>query len=199
MKRRTFLKNSSAAGLVALITPTGIIRRSSQMPDAGSLATNFLTPPASARPQTWWHWMNGNVTADGITRDLEAMQQIGLGGFQNFDAGTGIPKGPVQYLSPEWLKLKEHTIKEAERLGLEFTMHNCPGWSSSGGPWITPELAMQQVTWSEAYVDGGKTVTLTLPKPLTRLGYYRDVQVLAFPSLPGEVSLPKLIRQVNGQ
>jgi hypothetical protein len=197
MKRRTFLKNSSAAGLVALITPTGIIRRSSQMPDAGSLATNFLTPPASARPQTWWHWMNGNVTADGITRDLEAMQQIGLGGFQNFDAGTGIPKGPVQYLSPEWLKLKEHTIKEAERLGLEFTMHNCPGWSSSGGPWITPELAMQQVTWSEAYVDGGKTVTLTLPKPLTRLGYYRDVQVLAFPSLPGEVSLPKLIRQVT--
>ncbi|QIP12638.1 glycosyl hydrolase family 43 [Spirosoma aureum] len=197
MKRRTFLKNSSAAGLVALITPTGIIRRSSQATDAGSLATNFLTPPASARPQTWWHWMNGNVTADGITRDLEAMQQIGLGGFQNFDAGTGIPKGPVQYLSPEWLKLKEHTIKEAERLGLEFTMHNCPGWSSSGGPWITPELAMQQVTWSEAYVDGGKTVALTLPKPLTRLGYYRDVQVLAFPSLPGEVSLSKLIRQVT--
>ncbi len=205
MKRRSFLKNSSTAGLVAIITPSGIINVSERQAvldssTAKSFVETFQNPPTSARAQVWWHWMNGNVTADGITRDLEAMKQIGLGGFQNFDAGTGIPKGPVVYLSPEWLKLKEHAIKEADRLGLEFTMHNCPGWSSSGGPWITPELAMQQVTWSESYVEGGQAVTLTLLRPMSKLDYYRDVSVIAFPSLPGEISLTSLISKatVNG-
>ena len=197
MKRRTFLKNSSAAGLVALITPSGIIQTGKRQAAAESFADAFVNPPMSARAQCWWHWMNGNVTADGITRDLEAMQQIGLGGFQNFDAGTGIPKGPVVYLSPEWLQLKKHAITEAARLGLEFTMHNCPGWSSSGGPWITPELAMQEMTWSEAYATGGNPVAIPLPKPLTRLGHYREVAVLAFPSLPGEAALPTVVAKIK--
>lgn len=197
MQRRTFIKNSAATGLVAWITPTGIVHRSEPGTKADLLEDTFLNPPATARAQTWWHWMNGNVTADGITRDLEAMKQIGLGGFQNFDAGTLIPKGPIVYLSPEWLKLKEHAINEAQRLGLEFTMHNCPGWSSSGGPWITPELAMQQVTWSEAYVTGGQPLTITLPQPVSKLAYYRDVAVVAFPSLPGERALPDLVSKVT--
>jgi hypothetical protein len=68
-------------------------------------------------------------------------------------------------------------------------MHNCPGWSASGGPWITPELAMQQITWSELYVSGSKQINTTLPKPVNRLNYYRDLVVLAFPSLTGEVAL----------
>lgn len=197
MQRRDFLKHTSAAGVVALITPSGIIHRSDAPLPTGTLAENFGKPPASARAHTWWHWMNGNVTADGITRDLEAMQAIGLGGFQNFDAGTGIPKGPVVYLSPEWLRLKEHTIKEAGRLGLEFTMHNCPGWSSSGGPWITPDRAMQQLTWSETYLMGGQSVVVSLPQPFSQLYYYRDVRVLAFPSLPGERPLQPLLKQIT--
>ncbi|MBN8826015.1 MULTISPECIES: glycosyl hydrolase [unclassified Spirosoma] len=202
MKRRTFLKNSSTAGLAALVTPAGIIefKRKSTILDtkaAESFVDAFVNPPMSARAQVWWHWMNGNVTADGITRDLEAMQQIGLGGFQNFDAGTGIPKGPVVYLSPEWLSLKQHAMKEADRLGLEFTMHNCPGWSSSGGPWITPELAMQEVTWSEAYLAGGQPVTISLPRPPAKLNYYRDVAVLAYPSLSGEASLAALVTKIT--
>ncbi|GAB4034870.1 glycosyl hydrolase [Spirosoma gilvum] len=202
MKRRTFLKNTSTAGLAALVTPVGIIeinRKPTTLDTkaAESFADAFVNPPMSARAQVWWHWMNGNVTADGITRDLEAMQQIGLGGFQNFDAGTGIPKGPVVYLSPEWLSLKQHAMKEADRLGLEFTMHNCPGWSSSGGPWITPELAMQEVTWSEAYITGGQAVTVSLPQPPTKLNYYRDVVVLAYPSLPGEAALSTLVNKIT--
>ncbi|GAB3954252.1 hypothetical protein GCM10028805_39370 [Spirosoma harenae] len=202
MKRRTFLTTSAKTGFVAFITPSGIVEiaenKVAVAPKAvDSLVAAFVNPPMSARAQCWWHWMNGNVTADGITRDLEAMKQIGLGGFQNFDAGTGIPKGPVVYLSPEWLKLKQHTIKEAERLGLEFTMHNCPGWSSSGGPWITPELAMQEVTWSEAYVAGGQSVTVNVPQPLSRLNYYRDIAVLAYPSLPGETALSSSVDKIT--
>lgn len=197
MERRQFLKRGSAAGLVALVTPAGIVQLSHRVAQSDSLTDSFLNPPHSARPQTWWHWMNGNVSREGITLDLEAMQEIGLGGFQNFDAGTGIPKGPLQYLSPEWLALKEHTIREAERLGLEFTMHNCPGWSSSGGPWITPERSMQVVTWSETYVKDGQPVRLKLPHPPSRLEHYRDVAVLAFPSLTGEVSLTDIVSKVT--
>lgn len=197
MQRRQFLKSSSLAGVAALITPAGVVQFGNRTAAAQTLVDSFKNPPHSAKPQTWWHWMNGNVTREGITLDLEAMHDIGLGGFQNFDAGTGIPKGPVQYLSPEWLALKEHTIKEAQRLGLEFTMHNCPGWSSSGGPWITPELGMQEVTWSESFVTGAKTVRLKLPKPTTKLNHYRDIAVLAFPSLRGEVVLTDVVSEAS--
>jgi hypothetical protein len=72
-------------------------------------------------------------------------------------------------------------------------MHNCPGWSASGGPWITPELAMQEVTWSETYISGGKQINIDLPKPANRLNYYRDIAVIAFPSLEGE----DLLQTVN--
>lgn len=169
-----------------VITPWGIIQSKANVQQADSLETAFMTPPQSAKPHTWWHWMNGNVTKEGITLDLEAMARVGIGGFQNFDAGTGIPKGPIVYLSPEWLELKKHAIAEAQRLGLEFTMHNCPGWSSSGGPWITPELAMQEVKFSEITVDGGKQLTLKLERPTTKLDYYKDICVLAFPAVNGK-------------
>ena len=154
-----------------------------------ALEDDFKEPPSSAYPQVYWFWMNGNVTQEGITLDLEAMKQVGIGGVFNFDVGTGIPKGPIEYLSKEWLELKKHAIREAGRLGIEFTMHNCPGWSSSGGPWITPELSMQQITWSETYISGGKAVTLVLPQPAQRFNVYRDVAVIAFPSMKGEEQL----------
>ncbi len=196
MQRRSFIKKAGTAGLLTLITPTGIIQAFGKSAD-DTLEKLFKHPPTSARPYTWWHWMNGNVTKEGITLDLEAMKEIGLGGFQNFDAGTGIPKGPVVYLSPEWLKLKEHAIKEADRLGLEFGMHNCPGWSSSGGPWITPALGMQQLTWSEMRVPGGNSVNVKLPQPPARLEHYRDIVVLAFPSLQGELPMPEVVKQIT--
>ncbi|HZX75056.1 MAG TPA: glycosyl hydrolase, partial [Cyclobacteriaceae bacterium] len=196
MKRRSFLKKTAAAGALTLITPWGITE-SLAHPYTPAIADDFMTPPMSSWPQTWWHWMNGNVTKEGITLDLEAMKRVGVGGFQNFDAGTLIPKGPIVYLSPEWIELKKHTIKEAERLGLEFTMHNCPGWSSSGGPWITPELNMQQITHSELYVTGGKQVSVSLPKPFSRLNFYKDAFVFAFPSLQGERSLQTLTTSIT--
>lgn len=186
MKRRDFIKTTGAIGAAAVITPFGIIQQSRIPQQINSLQSDFMNPPASAKPHTWWHWMNGNVTKEGITLDLESMARVGIGGFQNFDAGTGIPKGPIIYLSPEWLELKKHAIAEAQRLGLEFTMHNCPGWSSSGGPWITPELAMQQITTSEITVEGPKVIDVTFPKPDTKLDYYKDICVLAFPTVSNE-------------
>jgi len=184
MKRRTFIQ-SFAAGAVTLISfkpQTGLCAES-----ADALETAFRQPPAGAHAKTWWHWMNGNVTAEGITLDIEAMKRAGIRGFQIFQVGTGIPKGPVDYSSSEHTRLLQHAAREAERLGMEFDIMNCPGWSSSGGPWITPEYSMKQFTWSETLVrGGGQRVVATLRQPLTKLGYYRDAFVLAFPALEGE-------------
>ncbi|MCX8170400.1 MAG: glycosyl hydrolase [Candidatus Bathyarchaeota archaeon] len=151
-----------------------------------SLSDGFKRPPKGAGVKTWWHWMNGNISDVGVSLDLEAMSRVGVIGFQMFQVGTGIPKGPVDYGSDEHLCLLLHAVKEAERLGLEFVMHNCPGWSSSGGPWITPAHSMKMLVWSETYVTGGKRVEVLLPRPYANLDYYNDVCVLAFPSLPGE-------------
>jgi len=185
MKRRTFIKRTGAAGLITVIERSSI-RELINHETSSILEENFKQPPASSFPQAFWFWMNGNVTKEGITLDLEAMKQVGIGGLINFDVGTGIPKGPIKYLSEEWLQLKKHAINECDRLGLEFIMHNCPGWSASGGPWITPELAMQEITWSETYVKGGSQIQINLAKPANRLNYYRDIAVIAFPSLEGE-------------
>ena len=193
MSRRDFLKGTVAAGVVACAPPLGA-RAAGSLTD---LERSFLEPSESARPWVLWHWMNGHVTKEGITLDLEAMRRVGLGGVINFDAGTGIPKGPVQYLGPEWFALKEHAIREAARLGLEFVMHNCPGWSSSGGPWITPERGMQQLTWSETRVEGGGTVEVALPLPFRKLGHYREVAAIAYPSRRGEAALPTLLRSAS--
>ena len=195
MRRREFLQWSAATGVVVLARPA----RLEAAPGAAvaDLAALFAEPPDTAKPWALWFWMNGHVTREGITLDLEAMKRAGLAGFINFDAGTGIPKGPVEYLGSEWFDLKQHAVREAERLGLEFGMHNCPGWSSSGGPWITPELAMQQLTWSEEHVEGGRLVELALPTPFHKLGHYRDVAVLAWPSLRGEGSLRTLLKAAS--
>lgn len=151
------------------------------------LADGFRHPPPDARPQTWWHWMNGNITKEGITADLEAMQRIGVGGAQIFNAAQGEPPGPVKVFSPEWFALVKHAVSEADRLGLTITMHNCAGWSESGGPWVTPPQAMQRVVWSELRVHGPQTLSMPLPAPtLVVANYCGDIAVLAFPATADE-------------
>lgn len=145
------------------------------------LAAGFKNPPATARPLTWWHWMNGNVTQAGIAADLQAMKQIGLGGATIVNADCGIPPGPVAFMSPEWQADFKFAVSEAHRLGLELGLENCAGWSSSGGPWNTVTNAMQRVTTSETRVSGPAHFDAVLPQPPTTLGFYRDVAVLAFP------------------
>jgi hypothetical protein len=145
------------------------------------LETGFLSPPDSAKPHTWWHWLNGNSSKEGITADLEAMKRAGLGGAQIFNVDCGIPDGPVPVMSDTWREHMKHAINEAARLGLEICVHNCPGWSSSGGPWVKPEHAMQMLTWSEQVVNGPQRLQVTLQQPAARHGYYRDIAVFAIP------------------
>lgn len=153
---------------------------------SASLEEGFLNPPRDARPHTWWHWMNGNVTREGITADLEAMAEIGLGGAQIFDAGCEIPPGPVAYNTPAWFDTIRHAASEARRLGLELCLPNCSGWSSSGGPWNPPENAMKVLDWTETKVSGPSTFAGRLPQPPNKHGFYADIAVLAVPTPPAE-------------
>jgi len=155
---------------------------------ADELDKNFVTPPPSARPHTWWHWMNGNVTKEGITADLEAMARVGIGGAQIVTVACEIPPGPVKFNSPEWREMVKFAVQEADRLGLELCVANAAGWSSSGGPWNTPEHAMQFVVTSEKRVQGPVRFDGELPKPKTpnKVDFYRDIAVLAFRTPSGE-------------
>ena len=156
-----------------------------------SLDAGFKNPPPAAKARTWWHWINGNITREGITADLEAMKAVGIQEVQLFNVSLNDPLGPAEYLSPQWLELFEFSASEAKRLGLELGFHNGPGWSSSGGPWMTPEHSMQTVVYSEVIHEGGKPFKAKLPKPDIRLDYYRDIAVLAFPK-------PKIDRRIDG-
>ncbi len=182
MKRRLA---GVALGALALGGAGAVAQDRPAMPDAET----FRTPPAETRPDTLYFWMNGNVTREGLDADLQAIRDVGLDGVMVFDGSNDIPKGPVDYLSPQWLDLMTHMIGKADTLGLKVGMHNAPGWSSSGGPWITPALSMQQIVWTETTVDGGRTVTQALPRPYAKHDFYRDAAVIAFPASAGDESV----------
>ncbi|MGB5942925.1 MAG: glycosyl hydrolase [Leeuwenhoekiella sp.] len=154
---------------------------------AQDLKSLFQNPPPEARPRTWMHVMSGNMSKVGMTKDLEAMADAGLGGIILFNVTVGTPKkGETIFNSPDHIDKIAHTAAECERLGLSFGVHNCDGWTSSGGPWITPEHSMKQIVHREVVVDGGN-VNIKLPEPTRRGDYYEDVAVLAYPSLPSEI------------
>jgi len=92
------------------------------------LESDFYNPPAWARPYVWWHWMSGNITCKGITADLEAMAESGIGGAWIFNTGAShgceIPPGPIDYMSDQWLDMVKFAASEAERLDLTLGMKN---------------------------------------------------------------------------
>ena len=157
--------------------------------DPTFLENGFKNPPKEAKPYTWWHWSNGNVTKRGITADLEAMAAAGIGGAYLFNVNMGFPDGPARFLQPEWLSMIEHTVKESDRLGLEFGVHNCDGYTQAGGPWIKPETSMKILTWSTITLTGGKKEKIVIKKPFHKQNYYRDIALVAFPEVEGS-SLP---------
>ena len=131
---------------------------------APSLEAGFRNPPPAARPHTWYHMMNGNVTKAGITRDFEELAKAGVGGVQMFDAGCAVPPGDVAFNSPAWFGVLRHAASEARRLGLEVCVPNCSGWSSSGGPWNPPSNGMKRVTFRLASASGPGRISLRLPR-----------------------------------
>lgn len=159
---------------------------------AQSLEAGFATPPVSARPLGWWHWINGNVTKEGIAADLEAAAKTGMGGVQLFDVEIYLPSGPVRYGTDRWHEHVRFAMQKAAELGLEFHVMNTPGWSASGGPWVTPERSMKRLVWTETPVTGGAAFDRLLPLPdlkpiysgrgVPKETFYREIAVLAVPA-----------------
>ena len=153
-----------------------------------SLEADFRIPPSESKPIMIWQWMDGLVTKEGITADLEAYKEAGIGGVQNFQIG-----GKLQCLvgdttnaigTQNWKELMKFAISECKRLGLSFGTHNCPGWSSSAYPTMKPEYSMQKLVWTDTIVSGGRKLALNLPQPQVdpQWNYYRDIAVFATPA-----------------
>lgn len=153
------------------------------------LEAAFDSPPADARSWVFWYWMHGAVSPEGITADLEAMRNAGLGGAYLMPIyGPQTPPAyepPATQLSPRFWRMIRHAAREADRLGLQLGMHLCDGFATAGGPWVTPELSMQKVVWSEATLSGGQPVDIDLPQPGSYEGFYRDIATLALPCPAG--------------
>lgn len=177
MKSRTFLY------WVIGVTILFFFRADGASEDA--LVAGFADPPNSARVRAYWWWLNGNVTKAAITRDLEGMKAKGFGGAVLFDAGgseqegnDSAPNGPC-FFSPEWRELYKHTLREADRLGLEISLNIQSGWNL-GGPMVQPEQASKLATWSQLQMTGPAVFDQVLPRPKQKLNFYRDVAVLAY-------------------
>ena len=151
-----------------------------------TLYEHFLNPEKSYRPRTWWHWMNGNITADGVRKDLEWMDRAGLAGFHLFDAGLETPQvvdRRLIYMTPEWKGVFHEAMDIADSLDMEVTIASSPGWSITGGPWVSEEDAEKKLVWRECILQGGRTYKELLPEPYTQAGPYQDL--FAFPKDPG--------------
>ncbi|WP_321373082.1 glycosyl hydrolase [uncultured Draconibacterium sp.] len=164
--------------VLVLISLLAIQCQKEEVQLTADLEEGFISPPNEAQPRVWWHWMNGNITKDGIQKDLEWLHKIGVGGFQNFDAGLTTPKivdKRLVYMTPEWKDAFRFTTELADSLGLEMAIAGSPGWSESGGPWVNPEEAMKKVVWSELRVEGGQSFSGELPHPPTKSGTFQNL------------------------
>ena len=166
-----------------------------------SLRDQFLNPSDEAKPWTFWYWMYGAVSKEGITADLEAMKHAGLGGtylmpIKGIHEGVQYD-GKAQQLTPEWWEMVRFSMEEADRLGLKLGMHICDGFALAGGPWITPKESMQKVVWSDTIVDGGKLNALRLPQPEAYENYYEDIALFALPVEDAADEMPAKITCVN--
>jgi hypothetical protein len=153
---------------------------SAQSP-GNSLEQGFKDPPDSAKPRVWWHWTGGNVTKEGITKDLEWMKRIGIGGAQMADIGQGGGQAitnPITFFTPAWFDALRHAAAECDRLGLEMSIFSCSGWSETGGPWVKPEQAMKKLVWSETDSQGPMRFNDKLPQPPTNTGTFGSLRGL---------------------
>ena len=205
------------ASVVIMLTLSGCIH-TARSPFAQDLLSckktfaveqEFVSPSSEYRVATYYHWQNGHIGRESIKKDLESMKDVGIGSFYLFNTAEGVPAGPVPYMSKEWWKMYRYLSREAARQGLEMGVMNGAGWGVSGGPWVQPEDAMQEVVWTALCGPLRFDGKLKEPTPCVGLerdfqrnpvrnrryfvprdflaGHYHDIAVLAFPTPEGEI------------
>ena len=167
----------------------------------------FRNPPHSALIQAMWFWQGGNFSKEGITKDLEAMKQAGLGAIVIFNIDYNVKNKLWKdhtYRGDKYWDALLHAAKEADRLGLTLGMSNAPGYCGTGGPWIPEQMNMRRLVWTDTIVTGGKKVKLNLPKPKLSAAagkmntqkissIYDEIAVLAVPQNGAAVPVKEVI------
>ena len=156
----------------------------------------------------FWYWNDAAVSRAGITRDLEAMKEVGIeGAYLFFIRGVSDPpmfEPPAVQFTSHWWDLVRFAFSEAQRLGLQMGLHDCDGFATAGGPWITPEQSMKKLVWSDTLVNGPGILEGKLPQPETIAGFYRDIKTFAYPvdaqQLASNYALkPKITSSLKGE
>ena len=145
------------------------------------LESEFLSPPESVQTSVYWYWMCGNISKEGVIKDLEEMKRVGINrafiGHNYFDPYEGGRN--VRLMSDEWWDILHTALKKAAELNIEIGLFNSPGWTQAGGPWIKPSESMRYLTHSDLTVKGPQKVVVKLEKPKAD---FQDVKVIAYPS-----------------
>lgn len=179
-----------------ILIPALLLTLAAGNASASTLRDGFTTPADSVQTSAYWYWLGGNVSADGVCKDLEAMKKAGINRafIGNIDVGeTNTPFDKVKLFTPQWWDIIHAALKKASELDIEIGIFNCPGWSQAGGPWIEPGQAMRYLDNVKAEIDGGRKIAIHMPKPSAD---FQDVRVLAFPS--PENSVPSLRIKATG-
>ena len=146
--------------------------------EAEELYAQFQNPPAEAMPRVWWHWMDGNISKEGVKKDLEWMKRSHIAGFMNFDGAFNMPQivpERVVYMTEPWKEVFAYTAHLADSLNLEMSVASSPGWSFTGGPWVQQKDAMKKVVWREMLVKGGQQIEAELPEPYKTIGAFQNI------------------------
>ena len=171
-------RNLRLTAIVSILCSSCLLGEVRAQQEADPLMRGFSNPPESAWPRVWWHWMNGNITKEGIKLDLEWMHRVGVGGFHNFDASLSTPQvveRRLAYMTPEWKDAFKYAITLGDQLGMEEAIASSPGWSETGGPWVPASQGMNKYVWSETFVEGGRPFTGTLPHPPSNTGPFQNL------------------------
>ena len=142
------------------------------------LEEGFVNPPKDAMPRVYWFWMNGNITREGVIKDIEWMHRIGMNGFHIFDGDVSTPQvvpERLTFMSEGWKDALNAACTKASEYGMDMAMASSSGWSLTGGPWVTPEEAIHKVVWSEKDITGGGEMCVSLPHPPEVPGLYQNI------------------------
>lgn len=113
------------------------------------LYTGFMSPPAEARPFVRWWWNGNRITENEIIRQLDLLQDAGIGGveinpigFPEWDDTAGTRE--LLWLSPEWNRLLALASEEAGKRGMITDLIVGSGWPF-GGEFLKENEIIQRV------------------------------------------------------
>ncbi|MDR3709624.1 MAG: glycosyl hydrolase [Capsulimonadaceae bacterium] len=206
--RNTPLSVASCGGLAVLAfacSPVNVAASPSrQVPSplavsADPLVNAFAAPSLAARPAVRWDWLDGNVSPAGITADLEALSQVGIGEARVALVTGGTPRGAMTLNSKLFASAWKHSVGEAKRLGIDLGLAVTPGTDGAAGAWVKASDAMKTVVSCEVHVKGPVRGPINVGAPIVTDNFYRDIAVVAFPTPSAEApSMADLHAHISG-